>query len=326
MADRAGRARSVTLRRRLPEGQPFDLKLAAFGHGWIDLPPLRWDHAAPAFETVLEVGGAVADVKVQQDGDELVIALTSEGRLSAQQTRAAAQAVAHLLRLDEDFSALWRLCAGVPSLAWAAERGAGRLLRSPTVFEDLIKLLCTTNCSWAATRGMVSRLTEALGAAAPSGRRTFPSAEACAERDAAFYRDVIRVGYRAGALVRLARDFASGALDEAHFCAPELSAAERYERLLALPGFGPYAAGQALRLLGVYSELALDSWCRARYAKLHPRRRDVSDARIARDYARYGSLRGLVLWLDLTAEWHGEGQRATSDRPVLEALTSGSKR
>ena len=42
---------------------------------------------------------------------------------------------------------------------------------------------------------------------------------------------------------------------------------ELWRRLLALHGFGPYAAGQAMRLCGHYDRLALDSWCRARLAE-----------------------------------------------------------
>jgi N-glycosylase/DNA lyase len=83
------------------------------------------------------------------------------------------------------------------------------------------------------------------------------------------------------------------------------------KRLLALDGFGPYAAGQALRLLGRYDDLALDSWCRARIAQTLGRRKAPRDTAIARSYAGFGSYKGLALWCDLTAEWHGEGALRT---------------
>src|SRR6266545_2400997 len=56
----------------------------------------------------------------------------------------------------------------LPDLRWALARGAGRLLRSPTVFEDAVKTLCTTNCSWALTRLMVERLCARDAGAAPA--------------------------------------------------------------------------------------------------------------------------------------------------------------
>jgi 3-methyladenine DNA glycosylase/8-oxoguanine DNA glycosylase len=47
------------------------------------------------------------------------------------------ETVAHVFRLDEDFSALYELVRD-DELAWCA-LGAGRMLRAPTVFENVIK-------------------------------------------------------------------------------------------------------------------------------------------------------------------------------------------
>jgi len=88
------------------------------------------------------------------------------------------------------------------------------------------------------------------------------------------------------------------------------------QRLLALHGFGPYAAGQALRLLGRHDDLALDSWCRAKIAQQTGRRRAPADRAIERAYACFDEHRGLVLWMDLTREWHGEGALTPRDAVV----------
>jgi 3-methyladenine DNA glycosylase/8-oxoguanine DNA glycosylase len=66
---------------------------------------------------------------------------------------------------------------------------------------------------------------------------------------------------------------------------------------------GPYAAEQMLRLLGRYDFLALDSWCLAAFARLHDRRRPPTRRAIERVYARFGTYRGLAMWLDLTSDW-----------------------
>ncbi len=70
---------------------------------------------------------------------------------------ALAGQVRHMLRLDEDLSAFYAMAAADPVLAWVPN-GAGRMLRSPTVFEDLVKTICTTNCTWSATVRMVTAL------------------------------------------------------------------------------------------------------------------------------------------------------------------------
>jgi N-glycosylase/DNA lyase len=154
---------------------------------------------------------------------------------------------------------------------------------------------------------MTRNLVAACGTPAPSGARAFPSPRQCL-RDAAFYRDTVRAGYRAEAARRLAAGFVDGTLADAQFLQPQ-SADELWQRLTALRGFGPYAAGQAMRLMGHYEELALDSWCRARLAVLDGRRKPPSDRAIARRYAKFRPYQGLALWLDLTADWHSERPR-----------------
>ena len=54
-------------------------------------------------------------------------------------------------------------------MRWIAETGSGRLLRCASLFEDLVKLVLTTNCSWALTTRMVDGLVEHYGDRAPDG-------------------------------------------------------------------------------------------------------------------------------------------------------------
>lgn len=286
--------------------RPFELRLCLFGHGWYDLPPHDHDKAKVSLTTALRLGRQIVDVEIRAGTEGTVaVELSSRRKLGARALDEARRQVAHMLRLDDDLDAFHAMCRGEARLRWASRRGAGRLLRSPSPFEDLMKLLFTTNTTWAGTRMMTQNLVGACGDAAPSGRRAFPTPEQCV-RDAAFYRDTVRAGYRAEAARDLAQAFADGSLTAAMFLAPQ-TAAELGERLLSLRGFGPYAAGQAMRLLGHYDELALDSWCRARLAELDGRSKPPTDRAVTRRYAKFEPFQGLALWLDLTADWHGEG-------------------
>src|SRR5262249_45505776 len=200
----------------------------------------------------------------------------------------------HMFRLDEDLSGFYAVAREDPALAWAAE-GAGRMLRSPTVYEDVVKTICTTNCAWGGTVRMVSALVDQLGIASAVGRRAFPSPAAMAEAGEDFYRDRARAGHRGA----LADDVASGTLDLEELNDPELPVEEVEARLLALPGVGPYAAAHVmLTSLGRYSRLVLDSWTRPTYAKLAGRK--ASDKTIERKFRRYGDFAGLAFWLLLT--------------------------
>jgi 3-methyladenine DNA glycosylase/8-oxoguanine DNA glycosylase len=226
-------------------------------------------------------------------------------------TAAAAErilsAVRHVLRLDENLAPFYALAAVDDELAWAAT-GAGRMLRSPTVFEDVVKTICTTNCAWSATVRMVGALVDHLGEES-AGRhgRAFPTPPAMASAPEAFYTDVVRAGYRGPYLRRLATDVAEGRLDleELRDARPEeLSDEEIAARLLALPGVGPYAAAHVMMLLGRHSRLILDAWTRPKYARLNGRK--ASDRQIERRFKRYGAYAGLAFWLVLTKDWVAE--------------------
>lgn len=290
---------------RLPVAAPFDLQLCIHGHGWYALAPHRFDDATTTLHTVLSLGERAVDATLhQQDATTLVLRLCAATPVTAKDGTLATKQIRHMLRLDDDLGPFHAMCAQDQGLRWAARRGAGRLMRSATVFEDLMKLLFTTNTSWSATESMTRNLVAAAGSAAPSGERAFPSPRQCL-RDEAFYRDVVRAGYRAGAAIELARGFVDGTLTDDQFLAPQPTD-ELWERLLALRGFGPYAAGQAMRLCGHYDRLALDSWCRARLAAMAGRQQPPADRTVERRYARWAPFQGLALWLDLTADWHGE--------------------
>ncbi|MCA1663535.1 MAG: hypothetical protein LC659_04580 [Myxococcales bacterium] len=179
----------------------------------------------------------------------------------------------------------------------------GRMLRAPSAYEDVVKMLLTSNCSWSLTRVMVSRLVEALGEPAPSGARAFPTPAAMAKKSEKFYRDVVRAGYRAPHLAKIARDVVAGKIDPERWRSPGLDEEDLREQLLDLPGIGPYAADNLLRLCGHYGHLGLDSWCRGKLKRIYPRIRDV-DAFARRRYKPFGHFAGLAMWLDLTRDWH----------------------
>ena len=193
--------------------------------------------------------------------------------------------------------------SGDGDLAWCAT-GAGRMLRAPTVFEDVVKTICTTNTAWSGTRKMTAALVDNLGVAAPGGARTFPTPEAMAGTDKTFYREIVRAGYRGPYLKTLAEYVADGRIDLEELNDRELPDEEVATRLLALPGVGPYAAAHVmLTSLGRYSRLVLDSWTRPTYVKLSGARSVLKDATIERRFKRYGNWAGLAFWLYITKDW-----------------------
>ena len=299
--------RSVELALRGAGGEPVDLRRTIASHGVADLPPNRIDEEANTLEVTLLLGRAGATtmrVSAGRKGHAKIEALA--GRGTAAQMRAAA---AHVLRLDEDLSPFYAAAATDPDLSWAVV-GAGRMIRSPTVFEEVVKTICTTNCTWSATIRMVTALVEHLGQPAPGVGdgplgRAFPTPEAMARKNSAFYTETVKAGYRGEYLRSLARSVASGKLDLEALgtaSAGELPDDELAARLLALPGVGPYAAAHIMMLLGRYSRLILDSWTRPKYLRVSGAKQ-AKDSTIERRFRRYGPYAGLAFWLYLTRDW-----------------------
>jgi 3-methyladenine DNA glycosylase/8-oxoguanine DNA glycosylase len=287
-------------------GEPVDFARTIVSHGVAELPPNHVDLARRCFETTLRVAGGAWTVRLTESGGKLRTDVAS-GRVGAKSRDALAATVAHMLRLDEDLSGFYAVVSADGDLSWCAT-GAGRMLRAPTVFEDVIKTICTTNTAWSGTRKMTAALVDNLGVEAPGGGRTFPSAAAMAEVHESFYRDVIRAGYRGPYLKTLATDVAEGRLDLEELNDPALPDDEVAARLLALPGVGPYAAAHImLTSLARYSRLVLDSWTRPTYCRLAGARSALKDATIERRFKRYGEWAGLAFWLYLTRSWVEEG-------------------
>ena len=308
-------AQTLTFAKTGAGGEPVDLWRTMNSHGFVDLPPMRLDQQARTLEVTLSLSGSLPRARPRTvliaDGRRGLGTATIVGPPVGEATAShLLDRVRHILRLDADLSSFYAMAAEDPDLAWATG-GAGRMVQSPSVFEDVVKTICTTNCAWSATERMVGAILThlgepAAGAGDPPWGRAFPAPSAMAEAGEAFYRDVVRAGYRGRYLIAISRAVAEGELDLEAFqrATPgELPDEELERRLLALPGVGPYATAHIMMTIGRYSRLILDSWSRPTYAKVHGRTRPVPDATIVRRFRRYGPYAGLAFWLVCTRDW-----------------------
>ena len=295
-----------------PEGEVVDLRRLFVSHGIAELPPMRLDQKAWTFEITIPLAGLRPRTVIISQARSGHGQIAVPGRAPTPHVGAAIMAqVRHVLSLDVDLMPFYAVAAEDPDLAWVL-KGAGRMVRSPTVFEDVVKTICTTNTSWGGTTRMVNALVEHLGQKAPGAPatgpygRAFPTAEVMAAAPDRFYKKVAGAGYRGPYLKTLAKDVASGRVELeslARRSREDLPDDEVAAQLQALPGVGPYAAAHIMLMLGRYDRLILDSWTRPTYARLLGKKRPVSDRTIERRFKRYGRYAGLAFWLFLTRDW-----------------------
>jgi N-glycosylase/DNA lyase len=280
----------------------FSFRRTIVSHGWYGLQPFRIDQNRWALSRVLDLKNG-SPVTVAMRATRRAVHVSISRKVAKRFAYQIVKDVRHMLRLDDNLGDFYRVVADDPEFDWIRTQGAGRLLRSPTVFEDLVKMICTTNCSWALTQKMVTGLVENLGRESDDGQRAFPTPEAMALMPLKFYADEVRAGYRAPYLKQLADRVASRELNVAAWLNSSLPTDELMKEMRSVKGVGPYAAENLLKLIGRYDGLALDSWTRAKFFTVRNNGRKASDKKIARFYSRFGAWRGLALWCDMTRDW-----------------------
>ena len=280
----------------------FQFKRTVISHGWCELLPFALDREEWILTRTLDlVKGAPVTVSISSAKGSLLI--DTSRAVGKKAVATIVSNVRHMLRLDDDMTAFYQAMKAHPDFEWVSANGAGRMLRSPTVFEDLVKMICTTNCSWALTDKMVTGLVQNLGSEANDGCRTFPEPEAMARMPLEFYVSEVRAGYRAPYLKELANRVADGTLDVEEWLRSPLPTVELLNKMREVKGVGPYAAENLLKLLGRYDGLALDSWTRSKFFKVRNNGRKATDKKIARYYSGFKEWRGLALWCDMTRDW-----------------------
>ncbi|MGD1046394.1 MAG: hypothetical protein ABR936_13875 [Bacteroidota bacterium] len=284
----------------------FNFLRTVYSHGWCALLPFSVDKEHRALNRILTLtdGSSVLCQISDQKYSQLNIKTHSSTLLTAAHSSEVIRHIASCLRLTEDFSDFYRETRRHPKYRWIAKAKAGRMLRSPSVFEDIVKMICTTNCSWALTEIMVSNLVEKLGKMFDDSKKSFPSPEALAGTTDQFLRKHIKAGYRSPFILEFAKKVASGKLDVECWRSSELTTEALFQELRSIKGVGAYSAGNILKLLGRYDYLGLDSWSRGKYYEVYHRGRTVSDRTIERRYVQFGKWRGLFFWLEMTKYWY----------------------
>jgi len=216
-------------------------------HGWAYLAPLEQTENGFTYPLVLRSGKPVT-----------LQITTAKGRIVWPHGKELKAIAEHILSLDfplHDFQALCKQKKATRLLR-LAKQGWGRMLRSPTVWEDAVKTLCTTNASWGYTEKMCLNLCQQLGETTSSGLKTFPRPERVLKAGERFLKEKVGMGYRSKSLILLAKSAVAIPWLLDFSLKPDAMTAEK--EIHSWHGFGTYATRHLLVLMGFHEYLPID--------------------------------------------------------------------
>lgn len=277
---------------------PFDFENTAYSHGWVVLAPNTWDTEKLTVSRVQQLStGQVVSLNIFGKDKKIAVHAESKNTLSAKEKNEIKIALSHMFRLDEDLSDFYALCKKKGGYWKKVTNGKGRLLRSPTVWEDLIKTIATTNIQWGGTKRICENLVNTLG-----DQGAFPTPQAVANYSAEGLVETVRMGYRGPYVYEIAQQVTRGELDLQTWLDPDIPTPDLKKRLLAIKGVGAYAAATMLMLLGRYDDLAIDSIYREFTGKKYFKGEYPGDKQAANLYDEWGQWKYLAYWFDI---WQG---------------------
>lgn len=279
----------------LPAYPPFNYMSVVDSHGWRQLAPYNFDETTSTLSYTDQLGtGRVVEYRFSQAEEGLRLETPP---LTAREQREAREKAAWMFGLDMDFSRFYAAARREPRLRHARRQARGRVLRSPTLFEDVVKTILTTNTLWSATKRMNLNLINRFGApAAHGGTRAFPTPEAIAAGSPEILRETVRVGYRAPALHELAARAASGALDLETLKTSSLPTLELRRELMQIKGVGPYAAANLLLILGRSDFIPVDSWALKLVSHEWYEGAPIGPKEVEKAFESWGEYKGLAFW------------------------------
>ncbi len=145
----------------LPASPPFNFLSVVRSHGWFQLAPFHFDEQTNTLHYILQLSsGRAVELKLREAAKGVNV---EAERLNSPEKKEVTNKVTWMFGLDMDFSAFYAATRAEPKLARAKKQSLGRLLRAPTLFEDVVKTILTTNTLWATTRNMSRNLVNEFG-------------------------------------------------------------------------------------------------------------------------------------------------------------------
>lgn len=238
---------------------PFSLESVLLSHGWVQMAPFAVHPQGDGFDYTLRLNAGARVVDCRVTAVEQGVRVESEADLSQAEAQELCASIEWMVGFELDLRPFYALAKNEPRLAHVEKSAKGRLLRSATLYEDLVKTILTTNTTWSGTLRMNLALVELYGEPGPRSTNAFPTPDRLAQLSPDELRVAAKVGYRAPYIVELSQAVSNGALDLETLKTPGLTTPEIRKFLLSIKGVGDYATANMLLLLGHYDFVPVDS-------------------------------------------------------------------
>lgn len=283
----------------LPEN--FNFEAATTDHGWYSLPPFYLGKDKKTLTRVEKMqSGKILIWEIENRTNQLHIKINEDRKLTDKEIVEIVQKVEWIYRINEDLTDFYELCRKNEGWSEVVSLQRGRLLRSPSLFEDIIKTILTTNTTWSRTMSMTENVVKYLGEnySDNSEMYAFPTPEAILEKGEEFLNTTVKLGYRSKYIYEFAKDYSNGMYNFEEWLNPNIPTEKVASEINKINGVGPYALSIILMLVGRYDFLPIDSEFKKHVkTKYYP---DVtpSKAQMEKIYEEWQEYKFLAYWFD----------------------------
>ncbi len=276
-----------------------EFRATILSHGWFSLKPFNVDIESHRLTVpyALPEGSGVFQVAVTDGHCELK---TIHGALAH-----CMNVACDCLSLDVSPKALYKHSG--KKWGWLSSNNMGRFLRSPTLFEDCCKVICSTNTTFDRTETMVARMVDVYGMKV--GRyRAFPKPEALLKAGEDGLKAETGCGFRAKYIVGIARRALS---EPGYFLGREWKCLDNepfYDMLIGNKGIGPASASYLSLVYWKPKGFNIDSYVARRCREMWGIDSKALPAFLAKRYKAFGIYGPIVFWFDITKHWHEQSK------------------